>query len=116
MLIQNNLFLIPVCSGVVFILAGWVMLKFPSKKINSLYGYRTINSMKSQEHWDFAQNYSSKEMRRLGSLLLLSGLIGLVYQPSENIATIMGLGLLIFMVIMLMYRVEKAIKRKIDAD
>jgi len=46
---DNPLFLIPSTSGLIFILAGFIMLKFPPKKINSLYGYRTSSSMKNQE-------------------------------------------------------------------
>ncbi|PWB20750.1 hypothetical protein DCO46_20195 [Flavobacterium sp. HTF] len=40
---------------------------FPPKSINSFYGYRTSNSMKSQAKWDFAQKFSATL-----SLILLS--------------------------------------------
>lgn len=112
MLFNNDLFLIPVCSGVLFMITGFVLLKFPPKKINRLYGYRTKSSMKNKERWDFAQWYSSKEMMKLASLLILSGCIGLVYQPNENIATFLGLGLMLLMVVVLIIRVESAIKKK----
>src|SRR5690606_6808292 len=49
-------------SGIIFIIAGWVMWKFPPQKINNLYGYRTSASMKSQENWDYAQKLSTKIM------------------------------------------------------
>lgn len=44
---ENPLFLIPITSGPLFMIAGLVLLKFPPKKINSLYGYRTNSSMKN---------------------------------------------------------------------
>jgi hypothetical protein len=50
---DNPLFLIPSTSGLIFMLAGFIMLKFPPKKINSLYGYRTSSSMKNQERVDY---------------------------------------------------------------
>ncbi|MDA0356796.1 MAG: SdpI family protein, partial [Bacteroidetes bacterium] len=56
---DNPLFLIPSTSGLIFMLAGFIMLKLPPKKINSLYGYRTRSSMKNQERWDFSQKYSA---------------------------------------------------------
>ena len=47
-------------SGGIFYLVALVLSKFPPKKINYFYGYRTKASMKSQESWNFAQNYTSK--------------------------------------------------------
>lgn len=112
MAIENPLFIIPVSTGLIFIFVGFIMLKFPPKKINVLYGYRTSSSMKNQKRWNFSQIYSSKEMMRLGFLLFLSGLIGLIYHPNDKIATILGFGLMILMVIVLLIRVESAIKKR----
>ena len=36
-----------------------IFLRYPPKEINHYYGYRTKGSMKNQETWDFAQQYSS---------------------------------------------------------
>jgi uncharacterized membrane protein len=58
---ENPLVNITFLCGLLFIIAGYILLKFPPKNINSLYGYRTSSSMENQEKWDFAQNYSSKE-------------------------------------------------------
>lgn len=88
------------------------MLKFPPKKINGFYGYRTFGSMKNQERWDFAQIYSSKEMIKVGLLLTLVCLIGLIYHPNEKTGVIIGLGFLFVMIIALLIRVESAIKNK----
>ncbi|PCI11801.1 MAG: hypothetical protein COB73_01045 [Flavobacteriaceae bacterium] len=109
---ENPLFLIPFSSGLIFVLAGFIMLKFPPKKINSFYGYRTYKSMKNQERWDFAQKYSSLEMIKLGGLLTLSSCLGFFYLPKEKTAMFIGLGLMILMVIILLFRVERAIQQK----
>ncbi|WP_417200309.1 SdpI family protein [Bizionia sp.] len=112
MINENSLFLIPFSSGLIFVVVGIIMYKFPPKKINGIYGYRTSNSMKSQERWDFAQIYSAKQMMKYGGLLSLSGIIGLLFQPSENISTGLGLGLMISMVVLLLIRVERKLKNK----
>ena len=116
LLFDNPLFLIPISSGLIFILAGFIMLEFPPKKINSLYGYRTNSSMKNQERWNFAQKYSSIEMIKLGGLLALSAVIGMLYNPNGKTGMILGLGLMISMVIILLIRVEKAIKKKFENE
>lgn len=109
---ENPLFLIPFMTGLIFTVVGFIMLKFPPKKINSLYGYRSANAMKSQERWDFAQNYSSKEMIKLGLLLSACCIFSFVtnFDPTTN--RNIGLSLLIVMVIALLLRVERAIKNK----
>lgn len=114
--IDNSLFSVPAIIGVIFVVVGFVVLKFPPKKINSLYGYRTYSSMKSQERWDFAQIYASKEIIKLGVLLALSSLLGLVFEPSETIATLLGVGLMMLAVVALMIRVEAAIKKKFPSE
>ena len=109
---DNMLIFIPILVGSIFIIAGLITLVFPPKKINGLYGYRTRNSKNSQERWIFAQKYAAKELIRSGGLLWLSSTIGLVYKPSENIAT--GLAIVIMFAILglLFFRVETAIKKK----
>ena len=62
--LDNPLFLIPLMSGLLFCIAGYVMFKFPPKKINSLYGYRTTSSMISKDRCDFSQKYSAIDMMK----------------------------------------------------
>lgn len=107
---ENPLMSITFFGGLIFIIAGFVMYKYPPKKINSLYGYRTLSSMKNQERWNFAQNYSSKEMMKLGLLLLISGSIGFITDFDNLTNMFIGLALMILVVISLILRVEKAIK------
>lgn len=111
---ENLLFIIPLSMGIVFSLAGLITLKFPPQKINSLYGYRTPSSMKSDERWSFAQSYSSKEMIKLGLILSACSLFGFLTTFDNFTNMIIDLILMIIMVIILLLRVEKAIKNKFD--
>ncbi len=115
-LLNNPLFLIPLTTGLIFVVTGFVMLKFPPKKINYFYGYRTANSMKNQARWDFAQTYSAKEMIKYGWVLLLISLVGIIFQPEKGAETLIGTGVMIFIfmviVIALIMKVEKEIKNK----
>lgn len=111
-LLENPLFIIPFLGGVIFILAGFVQLKFPPKKINSLYGYRTKSSMKSNERWDFAQKLSAGEMMKSGGLLAVSSLLVFVTNFGDSINLIIGLALMLATVPLLLLRVERKIKKK----
>ncbi|MEY4930338.1 MAG: hypothetical protein RI909_1062, partial [Bacteroidota bacterium] len=106
----HQLFLIPALTGPVFMVMGVIMKKFPPKKINGFYGYRTSSSMKTQDRWDSAQNYSANEMIKLGFLLLMTSVAGLALNFDELIEIVLGLGLMIVMVVLLIVRTEIALQ------
>ena len=64
-------------NGLLFLLSI-LFYKFPPKKINSLYGYRTVKAMQNQQIWDFANSVFNKNLliysgiSLLGSVLLAS--------------------------------------------
>ncbi len=43
--------------GPLMLVLALLFRKFPPKKINDLYGYRTARSMKSEEAWAYANSY-----------------------------------------------------------
>jgi uncharacterized membrane protein len=47
-------------NGLLFILSI-IFSKFPPKKINNLYGYRSHRSMLNQDIWDFSNTVFNKE-------------------------------------------------------
>jgi uncharacterized membrane protein len=59
--------------GPVLLAVSSMMKLWPPKKINSLYGYRTPRSMKSQRAWEEANSYSA-------DLLLWAGISTLLVQ------------------------------------
>lgn len=68
-------FIGPQLIGAIFLLAGFIQKKYPPKKINNLYGYRTPASMKSQERWDEANRFAAIYFIKLGGILLIVGFL-----------------------------------------
>ena len=96
--------------GLAFSIAAFITMKFPPKKINGIYGYRTSRSMKSQENWDTAQRYSSRLMLKQGLVMLaIAGLLNVLPLP-EEVAAIISVTLLILSVIVLFVQTEKKLK------
>ncbi|MFL0251063.1 SdpI family protein [Clostridium neuense] len=60
--------------GAAFIICGFILMKFPPKSINDIYGYRTSLSMKNQDTWDTAQKYGGYSMIMLG---IANGIFGI---------------------------------------
>ena len=113
-LFDDPLFNMTAITGGVFFAAGFFMLKFPPKKNNFLYGYRTSSSMKNQERWDFAQNYAAKEMMITGLVLAASGVLGFITDFGSSVKLWAGVAMLGLAVVILKVRVEKAIKKRFE--
>ena len=55
-----EIFFTHICCGPLMLILTFIFIKYPPKKINSLYGYRTIRSMKNQDVWQTANTISLK--------------------------------------------------------
>ena len=98
---------------------GLLLMKNPPKKINSVYGYRTRRSVRSQETWDFAHYY-------FGKLWLVCGLVSipislvpicLVLGKSEHVISVAGLIVLGIQTLLLLVTIlltERALKKNFD--
>jgi len=103
----DNLNQLPIITGAILLIAGAIMYRFPPKKINILYGYRTMNSMKSQERWDFSQKFSAKELMKFGVFLFALSLLGL-FDISEGIVN----GIVVLFVFIPILTTEIALRKK----
>lgn len=87
---------------------------FPPKSINSAYGYRTANSMKSQAKWDFAQKYSSTlSLILLFPSLILQAFLYYVYGSTSKINLVITFYWVLSFAIII-YKTEKKTKKISD--
>ena len=96
--------------GLAFFIAAFITIKFPPRKINGIYGYRTSRSMKSQENWDIAQRYSSQLMLKQGLVMLAIGGLLIALPIPDEVSTVISVALLIISVIVLFVQTEKKLK------
>ena len=69
----------------IFILVLFLIVKkFPPKKINWWYGYRTARSMQNDEIWKVAQEYASKKSIQLALLSFIFPPLLYVTIPEYN--------------------------------
>jgi len=106
------MFLPQLILSLVFVLAGLVMAKYPPKKINPLYGYRTRRSMQSPEAWRYAQRISSRKMVVCGLVGLLIFIASWMLECSEGVHGILMIASLTLSLIYVIYTVERNLKRK----
>ncbi len=75
---SNPIALIPIVVSPFLIIAGFILIFAPPKKINHLYGYRTRRSMKSQEIWDYAQPKAGRQLVYLGMAYFCTSLFDFI--------------------------------------
>ncbi|NQX77480.1 SdpI family protein [Gilvibacter sp.] len=99
--------------GVMIVLA-WLFKKYPPKKINSFYGYRTPKSMKTQATWDFANQYSSLLMMQITLYSFVLPFLCYLFFPHLNILiTLTGHSLLLLLILVF---TERELKARFDQD
>tara|TARA_B110000003_G_scaffold271561_1_gene305949 strand:+ start:387 stop:737 length:351 start_codon:yes stop_codon:yes gene_type:complete len=88
----------------------FVYFKYPPKKINYFYGYRTRRSMQNNETWSFANKYAAKLLINFSIYsLFIPPLLYFLYPEYNSIITIIVHTTLTLSVI---YFTEIQLKRK----
>lgn len=106
-----EIFIIPLLT----ILVGYLMYKYPPKKINFFIGYRTYKSMKNKEIWEFSNKYCGKLLIIIGIIMLvITSLIFMInylklIEFTENILSMLILCEVMMLVISI-FIVENKIK------
>lgn len=101
--------------GVSFIIIGIVMqYKYP-KTINPISGYRTDRSMKNENTWKEAQEFSAKTMLVLGIISTLFSIL-LCYFFSGNVPLIISIASSIAIVLLVIPITEVHLKKIFNSD
>lgn len=108
----NSITLILGVTGLIFYVAGYIQFKYPPKKINFLYGYRTTTSIRSQEIWDFSQTLSAKKIQQLGVYLFFGGILAYFINIDHFFAMWIGISLVTGSPVLLIFQLEKELKRR----
>ena len=102
---------LPIVLGIFLVIIGFIMFRYPPKKINFFIGYRTPRSMASQQHWDFSQKYAASEMMKSGIYLLPLSFLGLIKEVPDFVMNI----IIIVFVLVPILRTETALRKKFSS-
>ena len=101
--------------GQLMLLISYIFAKYPPKKINDLYGYRTKRSMRNQDCWDFANRHSIRLMWKISLLTCVVQTIGVILLD-EGVALLTATIVLVTTLIFIVYLTEKALKNTFDKE
>lgn len=90
-----------------------LMYFLPKRKINGIVGYRTFNSMKNQENWDFSQRFYFGKWLLAIPLIILFQILSLTLLQIKDINLIETLSMVLFFTysIVLMVITEAKLKK-----
>ena len=97
------------------ILISYIFAKYPPKKINDLYRYRTKRSMRYQDCWGFANRHNIRLMWKVSLLTCVAQAIGVILLD-EGVALLTATIVLVVTLIYSVYLTEKALKNKLDKE
>jgi len=103
-------------TGACFSLAGYITKRFPPKKINHLYGYRTKTSMRNQEVWDFAQRYSADEMIKLGLVMLVLAAGAWLAEIQFTGDIFVAIALTVVFPLVMLFQIETELKKRFPKE
>jgi len=69
-------------NGLLFLISV-LFWKFPPKKINSIYGYKTPKAMQNQQIWDFANTTFNRSLLIYAGISFLAGLAFVTFLKAE---------------------------------
>ena len=113
-----------VCSLLIplmMLIFGWIMLMHPPKEPNSVFGYRTAASGRSQESWLYAQKLCGKIWLILGFAMLVVSFACFLLPiwKDENGASVAGavmMGVQTALMLLSIIPVEVALHRNFDSE
>ena len=98
---------------------GHYFMKSGPKKVNYIFGYRTVMSMKNNETWEFAHRYCGKRWFVTGWFILLPTLAGMLFvmgKDANEVGTFGGLmtGIQVLFLLGPIVSTEIALRKKFD--
>jgi uncharacterized membrane protein len=103
----DKIFELQFIFGFIFLILGLLMLKFPPKSINAIYGYRTTNSMSNIEKWHYSQKYSAILMCKLAIFQIFSSFFGIFFKYSTSLHDAVGFTSVILNCVILIIMTER---------
>lgn len=99
-------------NGLLFLLS-LVFYFIPPKKINSFYGYRTFRTMSSQEIWDFANTYFTKQLLIYAAISFVGALVIAYINPEVSWQP---MALLILCLAVAVIKTEQELNKRYDKE
>jgi uncharacterized membrane protein len=98
--------------ALVFFLGGVIMAKYPPKKINPVYGYRSMASMRHKDAWDYAQRLASRKFVLVSIVMFVIAFAEWLLDVQPPVYVLIMLGTMILSVVYVFQTVEKQLAKR----
>jgi len=90
--------IVVIVFGITMIGFGFLFERHSPKKINFIFGYRSLRSMKNQETWEYGNKLSGLLLSRLGIALFICSIAALIFVHGSSDTAIRNVGIVIVVV------------------
>lgn len=97
--------------GCLVLLIGFILLKWPPKRINWFWGFRTHYSMRDMENWKEGNRYYAKLILGIGALSVFISLI-CYYMLPLLVSLLLPLAIMLLLFMLSIYLTNEHLKRK----
>ncbi|MHB1922650.1 MAG: SdpI family protein [Chitinophagaceae bacterium] len=74
-----------ILAGIIFLIMGRMILRFPPKNMKNIFGYRTYLSSRNEETWKEGNRYAARFSIKLALILIPIGLfLGFVFHHQDH--------------------------------
>lgn len=113
---QDSPAVLLIVVGGIFLTAGLLMMLKPPAKVNSLYGYRTLMSMKNQDTWREGNRFSSRLMAGIGFGDLFIGILMTFVDHGSGVGMISGILIIVVSAFLVVIITEQHLKKIFDNE
>lgn len=115
---MNGYAIILLSTGLIYLVCGYIFKKYPPKKMNGTYGYRSGKAMNSQKAWDLTQPYFAKILLWQGVIMVAIGLPAMLIPVSTAkwavaLEAILPIAIILFGVAFMIYKTDKYVESNI---
>ncbi|MBV7531221.1 SdpI family protein [Chitinophaga sp. sic0106] len=104
-------------GGLLFVIMGYLIARFPPKSVNAWYGYRSFLSTRNQEMWEAANKDAAFVSKKVGFVLMLIGICcALIFDRQSDWFMYITVGTLVAGVLYIVGDTEWMLSNEFDDD
>ena len=112
LLVSDIFFVISIVTGVILWAIALYVKNNQPQKPNRSYGYRTSRSMRTQEAWDFSQEYSINLLIKSAQFLCLLAVLSLFIELNKELSGYLATIVILLVVLFPVYKTERELKKR----
>lgn len=103
--------------GLMLLLMGWLVRRYPPRKGKAVYGYHSYASNRNEQTWEAANRYAADISLILSYIMIpLGGIMGLAFDTRNSLFTYSTIGSAVLAVLLMRGFTERFLYQNFDPE